>query len=93
MNANKCREVVSTKIEEFGFNFNDIVSVTTDGAAVMKKLDLNLPLQTHHQLCLAHGIQLAVIKVLYKKNAVESVTDESSDEEDEKRKRKMRKMK
>ena len=64
MNANKCREIVSTNLEEFGLNFNDIVSITTDGAVVMKKLGLILLLQTHHQLCLA---QLAVIKVLYKK--------------------------
>lgn len=83
MNANKCRNLVETKLEEFGLNFNGIVSITTDGAAVMKKLGLSL--NTDHQLCLAHGIQLAVIKVLYKKNIVEpvSVSGESSEEDGE----------
>lgn len=42
----------------------DIVSQTTDGASVMKKMGSYIP--GHHQICLAHGIQLAVIDTLYK---------------------------
>lgn len=84
MNANRFIEVVSTKLEEFGLNFESIVSITTDGAAVMKKLGLSLTSKTHHhQLCLVHAIHLAVIKILYKKNEIQSVSDEceSNDEE------------
>lgn len=42
----------------------DIISHTTDGASVMKKMGSYIP--AHHQLCLAHGVQLAVIDTLYK---------------------------
>ncbi|XP_028164241.1 uncharacterized protein LOC114355542 [Ostrinia furnacalis] len=39
--------------------------MTTDGAAVMVKVGRILPVP-HHQLCLAHAVQLAVLDVLYK---------------------------
>lgn len=42
----------------------NIVSVTTDGASVMVKIGRYI--KGHHQVCLAHGIQLAVIDTLYK---------------------------
>ena len=38
----------------------------TDGAAVMKRVSRLL--KVNHQLCLAHGIQLSVMKVLYKRS-------------------------
>ncbi|CAG9128692.1 unnamed protein product [Plutella xylostella] len=43
---------------------DDIVSATTDGASVMVKMGRYI--KGHHQVCLAHGIQLAVIDTLYK---------------------------
>ena len=46
----------------------DIVSVTTDGASVMVKMGRYI--KGHHQVCLAHGIQLAVIDTLYKTSKV-----------------------
>uniref|UniRef100_A0A2A4JDJ4 Uncharacterized protein n=1 Tax=Heliothis virescens TaxID=7102 RepID=A0A2A4JDJ4_HELVI len=42
----------------------DVVSQTTDGASVMVKMGTYC--ENHHQLCLAHGVQLAVIDTLYK---------------------------
>lgn len=44
---------------------SDIVDLTTDGAKVMVKVGKLFP--SEHQLCIVHGLQLAVIKVLYKK--------------------------
>ena len=54
------------KLNEFELNFTSIVAITTDGAAVMKKLGGLV--DTEHQLCLAHGLQLAVIKILQNLN-------------------------
>jgi hypothetical protein len=49
----------------YALNINDdILGMTTDGAAVIKKIDRLA--ECHQQLCFAHGIQLAVIDVLYK---------------------------
>ena len=45
----------------------DIVCVTTDGAAVMKKVG-RLISEVDQQLCFAHGIHLAVIKAFYINN-------------------------
>lgn len=58
----------------------DIVSIMTDGASVMTKIGKIS--STYQQLCFAHGIQLAVIGVLYKNKSkvpAESVTDQLSD--------------
>lgn len=54
----------------------------TDGASVMTKIGKIS--STYQQLCFAHGIQLAVIDVLYKNKSkvpVESVIDQLSDNE------------
>ena len=42
----------------------DIVAICTDGASVMRKVGGLL--EAEQQLCYAHGIQLAVLDVLYK---------------------------
>lgn len=55
----------------------------TDGTAVMVKIGRLSP--THQQLCFAHGVQLAVIDVLYKKQSSDqpkSQEDDSSSEDD-----------
>ena len=69
------------KLNEFGLNFTSIVAITTDGVAVIKKL-CGL-IDAEHQLCLAHSLQLAVIKVLYNLNFSEpkSCAEESSNED------------
>ena len=56
----------------------DIVVIITDGAGVMKK-DGRI-INIDHQLCFAHGVQLGVIEVLYKKFVVE--TAQQYDEEE-----------
>lgn len=65
MPAQKCIQLLDEKLKEHGLNLNtDIVSIMTDGASVMTKVGKLL--SVHQQLCMAHGIQLAVIDVLYK---------------------------
>ncbi|CAH0560625.1 unnamed protein product [Brassicogethes aeneus] len=60
-------EYLEKRLLAFQLNLSkDIVAVTTDGASTMVKVGkLITPMQ---QLCFAHGIQLAVIDVLYKKD-------------------------
>ena len=57
------------KLNEFGICLDsDIAAATTDGASVMKKIGKTI-LPTH-QLCLIHGIHLAVYGILYKTTPV-----------------------
>ena len=65
MPAEKAVAVVKKKLDEFGIDLDSgVVAATTDGASVMVKYGKSiLPI---HQLCLAHGIHLAVCDVLYK---------------------------
>lgn len=86
MPAEKCANIIDIKLKEFDISLENIVSITTDGASVMKKTITII--NTNHQLCLVHGIQLSVIEVLYNKNIVlevmntESETIESQDMDD-----------
>jgi hypothetical protein len=66
MPAEKCCELLEKKLKSFGISLTDhVVAICTDGASVMTKVGkLIAPEQ---QLCYAHGIQLAVLDVLYKK--------------------------
>ena len=57
--------LVNDRLSDFKLSIKNIVGITTDCAAVMKKVGRLI--KEHQQLCLAHGIQLAVIGVLYKK--------------------------
>lgn len=55
-----------TKTQTFQFVLmNEIVCIMTDGASVMTKVGKISP--TDQQLCFAHGLQLAVLDVLYRK--------------------------
>lgn len=91
MTSEKCLESVEQRLKLFELTFKtDIVSVMTDGASVMTKIGKISP--THQQLCFAHGIQLAVIDVLYKNkskavpsrdNEIEDNYESDSDEEEE----------
>ena len=65
MPAEKCITYLQNTLKEFSIAIENIISITTDGAAVMKKVGRLL--DVNHQLCLAHGIQLSVIKMLYKR--------------------------
>ena len=80
--AEHCIELVSERLKKFGLNFEtDIIGITTDGASVMVKVGRLLP--CYQQLCFAHGIQLAVVDVLYKKKAQKEVEQTEIDESDE----------
>jgi hypothetical protein len=65
--ADKVLILLKKKLGRFYLTLeHDIVSVVTDGASVMVKVGkLIHPLQ---QLCFAHGIQLAVVSIMYSKN-------------------------
>lgn len=64
--AEACVTALEKKLQDFKIDLNlDVIAVTTDGAAVMKKVGRLL--SAHHQLCFAHGLQLAVLEVLYNK--------------------------
>lgn len=68
--AEKCVKLLSDKLDEYGLSLEkNIVCLTNDGAAVMKKVGRLVP--NAQQLCFAHAIQLAVIDVLYKKSTTE----------------------
>lgn len=63
--AEPCIDLVKNRLTSFGLDFDcDIIGITTDGASVMVKVGKLLP--CYQQLCFAHGIQLAVVDVLYK---------------------------
>jgi hypothetical protein len=64
MPADKCVTLLESRLSAFGLSLSDdIVCIVTDGASVMTKVGkLIKPAQ---QLCHAHGIQLAVLEVLY----------------------------
>lgn len=90
MSAERCLDLVITKIESYNLSMEkDIVSIMTDGASVMIKLGKLS--KFNQQLCFAHGIQLAVIDVLYKKKkesgrgevATEDSNTECDSEDDE----------
>jgi len=78
-------ENLRNKLMEFHLNLDhDISAITTDGAAVMKKLGRLVNFQTEQQLCFAHGINLAVVDVLYQKpKEVEPEDIHDSDEDDD----------
>lgn len=65
MPAEKCKSVLNAKLAQFGLSLDDTVAAGTDGASVMKKFGKLLGII--HQVCLAHGIHLAVVKCLYGK--------------------------
>jgi len=56
-------ELIVNKLKDFNLSLANIVCITSDAAAVMKKT-MRL-INKDHQLCLAHGLQLAVMKILY----------------------------
>lgn len=63
MPAEKCVDILKTKLLSFNLSLADFVASTTDGASVMKKFGQLSGIG--HQLCIVHGIHLAVVNVLY----------------------------
>ena len=82
MSADKCIELLEQKLAQHGLDLRkDIVGIMTDGASVMKKVGRILPV--NQQLCFAHGVQLAVIEVLYQKQDIEREIDQQFDEDEQ----------
>lgn len=83
----RCAELLKQRLTDFNVSFDDIVGLTTDGASVMLKMGRTLPF--YHQLCYAHGLQLAILDVLYKKDRKEvvlipeEVFDSDSEDDDD----------
>lgn len=66
--------LVEKRLMRFNLNMEShIVCIMTDGCATMTKIGKLCP--TLQQLCYAHGIQLAVIDVLYKKDKEKAAKD------------------
>ena len=55
--------MTADKCVTFGISFDNVVWITTDEGLVMKKI--RRVISVNHQLYLVHGIQLAIIKILY----------------------------
>lgn len=76
MPAENCIQLLNERLSKFGLSLMcDVVSIGTDAASVMQKI--GRVLNVHQQLCFAHGIQLAVLDVLYAKptNVISGSTD------------------
>lgn len=92
-NADNCYQILENRLAEYDLSLeDDVCGLASDGASVMKAMVRQST--SFHQLCLAHGIQCAVLDVLYKNNQrlveripetsdVESYHEDSSDEEDD----------
>ena len=94
MYAEKCIDILKTRLKEHNVNIDtDIVAIVTDGPNVMVRVGKII--EAEHQLCLVHGIHLAVYDVLYKKSSTpmsdteaplketQDIVDETDDHEDE----------
>ena len=80
MPADRCIELLKSKLGTFGLNLEtDIVGICTDGASVMCKVGKLLGAE--HQLCLAHGVHLAVHDVLYKRTPPTAASMECTETE------------
>ena len=83
--AAKMLQLLEKHLANFGLTHiqASIVSILSDGASMMKKLDKLS--QVYNQLCYAHGIHLAVCDVLYKFGNVAHapVDDDEGEQEDE----------
>ena len=84
MTSEDAVEMIGKKLEEFGVDLHcHIVGMVTDGASVMMKLGRIS--EIIHQPCHSHGIHLAVVDVLYKKQALldDHVDDKHSSYDEE----------
>lgn len=75
MRAEQCIDMLKKRLGEFSLSLEcDIVALVTDGCSLMKKVGYLLP--CIHQVYLAHGMQLAILEVLYKtKPTATPITD------------------
>jgi hypothetical protein len=87
--AENCHNILREKLLQYGLTLDeDVIALVTDGASVMCALGRRT--LNFHQLCHAHGIQCAVLDVLYKKtiapassiSEVRDTDDSTTDESD-----------
>jgi len=80
--SNRLLEIISRRLLDFDISMtSDVVCVTSDGAPVMCQISkLSGCLR---QLCIAHGIQLAVLDVLYERKVQDLEESESDDDLDD----------
>lgn len=79
--ADRCANILRDKLASYDLSLkDDIACIVTDGASVMCNMGRQVP--SYHQLCLAHGIQCAVLDVIYKK-AHNDHEEEETGEDDE----------
>ena len=70
-----CIELLGQKLADFGLNLRkDIVGIMIDGASVGRLLPVN------QQLSFDHGLQLAIIKVLYQKQGIKKQIDQQDEQ-------------
>lgn len=79
--AEKCAELLENKLKELNIPIQQITSIITDGASLMKKVSRIINVK--NQLCIAHGIHLAVLKVLYVNSTNGQAADKFNENEDE----------
>ncbi|XP_055548367.1 uncharacterized protein LOC129731962 [Wyeomyia smithii] len=85
MTADNCLSLPNQHLNELNLSLSDdVMAVTTDGPHIMLKVGILL--NATHQVCLAHGIHLAVIGVLYRKKSEDAEfflkSDGSDDDHD-----------
>lgn len=74
-----CLDILRNKLNDFNLSLDtDIICLTTDAASVMTALGRQA--KTYHQLCLAHGIHLGIVDVLYKTDKTLDRREDSGDE-------------
>ncbi|CAK1584782.1 unnamed protein product [Parnassius mnemosyne] len=80
--AIKCEQYLRERLHEFKLDFEtDVIAIISDGASVMTKLGRNL--NCIHQLCLAHGLQLAVVDTFYVKKQVNEAQEKHVENEND----------
>lgn len=84
MPARTCLQLLERRLLAFKLSLkDDVICTTTDGASVMVAFGRDASI--FHQQCLAHGIQLAILDVLYKNKencqtrVIETEVDENND--------------
>lgn len=80
MVAERCRDLVRAVLSTYGLVEADVIGITTDAAKVMVKMGRQLPFT--HQLCIAHGLHLAVMDVIYARENISLIPSGELDDHD-----------
>ncbi|XP_050339106.1 uncharacterized protein LOC126765534 [Bactrocera neohumeralis] len=84
--SENCIDMIESRLVDYDLSLaTDIISIITDGASTMLKIGKRIG--PHQQLCLAHGIQLGILDVMYKRqiriepNEISICEDDDSEED------------